>query len=107
MSLLHSDTKTASKQAAAPRQEPREDEDAFIENLARAIVRRRLETPAVLFLEAQRPLSFISSQGLLFLAPFLRLLLPPGGIDRFARLLDTPQGVDRLIERIEEIARKR
>jgi hypothetical protein len=84
-----------------------EDEDAFIERIANHVVRRRLEAPAVLFLEMHRPISFIASQGLFFCAPFLGLFVSPEGIERFARLLDTPQGVDRLIERIEEHSRKR
>lgn len=88
---------------AEARDQP-EREAAFIDRIARGIVRRGLETPAVLFLELHRPISFLGSQAVYFLAPFLRLIIPPREINQFAQLLHAPQGVERLIERIEEVA---
>ncbi|NIM75347.1 MAG: hypothetical protein GTO21_01355 [Armatimonadetes bacterium] len=84
----------------------REDEDAFIEKIAREIARRRLEVPAVMFLEIHRPISFLGSQAIFFCAPFLKFIVPPDGAEKFARLLDTPGGVDRLIQSIEEAANR-
>ncbi len=83
---------------------PAEGEEAVMEDFARAVVRFGLETPAVMFLEMNRPISFLASQGMFFCAPLLGMLLPPRKIDTFARLLDTPGGVERLIQRIEEVA---
>ena len=94
----------------APSPEPAADlgRDAeFIEALAQAIVRRRLEVPAVFFLEMNRPLGFLASQGALLSLPLLGLVVEPGAVERFAQVLDSPQNLDRLIARTEELAAAR
>ena len=77
--------------------------DAIIEKLARAIVARRLEAPATLFLELNRPLGFIYSQAAFFARPFLAFFLPAEDVEAAAELLDEPKGLDRLLARISEI----
>ena len=42
-----------------------EERDQVIEKWARKIVGKGLETPAILFLEMHKPLTFLASQGLL------------------------------------------
>ncbi len=77
---------------------------ALIDRIARGVVRRGMETPAVLFLEIHRPISFLGSQALHFLTPLLGLIVPPPELRRLAELLEEPQNVERLISRIEEVA---
>ena len=80
---------------------------AAIEDIARHVVRRRLETPAVLLLELHRPVSFIAGQALVVAAPFLG---PIFGVDRLARcgsILHDRANMDRLIQRIDELAAAR
>ena len=52
---------------------------AVIEKLARAIVARRLEAPAALFLELNRPLGFIYSQATYFAPAVPRASSSPRG----------------------------
>jgi hypothetical protein len=78
---------------------------ALLEKIAQNVVNRRLEMPAVLFLEMHRPLSFLGSQALYFLTPLLGLVAAPEQISRLARMLDTPEGVERLISAIERKAK--
>lgn len=82
---------------------PPEEVDKVIDEIARDVVRRRLETPVILFLETHKPLSFVASQALVVGSPVLGALF---GIDRVARysgLLRSRENVERLIRRIEEL----
>ncbi|HDH99802.1 MAG TPA: hypothetical protein ENF74_02295, partial [Firmicutes bacterium] len=49
-----------------------EEELALVEKVARAVARRGLATPALMFLESVRPLNFIGSQAMIFLEPMVR-----------------------------------
>ena len=80
------------------------ERDALIEKLASGIVSRGLATPAILFLEMHKPLSFIASQGLIVTSP---LVAPIVGLDRVqtaTKVLQDRANVERLICRIEELA---
>jgi hypothetical protein len=91
-----------------PAREAREArKDAIIEKLAQAIVARRLEAPAALFLELNRPLGFIYSQAAFFARPFLSLLLPAGEVEAAAEVLDDPRAFERLIQRIGELSEEK
>lgn len=81
--------------------------EVWIERLSGRIVRRGLETPAILFLEMHKPLCFFASQGVLFAMPLLGAFLEPREIEQLARLLDSQENVDRLIARIDELAAAR
>lgn len=85
-------------------QENEAQTEVLLEKIAQNVVSRRLEMPAVMFLEMHRPLSFLGSQALYFLTPLLGLVASPEQISRLARLLDTPEGVERLISAIERKA---
>ncbi len=73
---------------------------AVIEKLARAIVSRRLEAPATLFLELNRPLGFIYSQATFFARPFLSFFLSPADVQAAAEVLDDPKAMDLLLDTI-------
>jgi len=77
-----------------------------IEKLARGIVARRLEAPATLFLEANRPLGFVYSQAAYFARPFLSLFLPPEDVQGAAEVLADLDAFNRLIDRIGELSKK-
>jgi hypothetical protein len=62
--------------------------------------------PAVLFIELNRPLSFLAGQTAHVLFPFLAPLLGLGLARQLAHLLEDPANVDRLLERVERLAAK-
>jgi hypothetical protein len=72
-----------------------------IEQLARQIGRWRLESPAILFLEVTKPLSFIASQGLLLCEPLLSFFYKEPRVAEFADLLADRANVECLIARLE------
>jgi hypothetical protein len=81
--------------------------EKMIEDLARHVGRWRLESPAILFLEVTKPLSFIASQGLLLCEPLLGFLYKEPRISEYADLLADRSSVERLISRLERDMRIR
>ena len=77
-----------------------EERDALLEKLANIIIKRKLEAPAVLFLESHRPLSFIGSQAGIAFSPFLVPFLGYDNVKDYARLMQDRTNIDRLIDLI-------
>jgi len=73
----------------------------LLAKLALAIARRRMVGPAILFLESLRPLSYIGSQAMLFLRPFLTPLFKAERYDRLAEILERREGIEELVKAIE------
>jgi len=84
-----------------------EERDAILERIAQGIVRRGMAAPAVLFLELNKPLSFVASQSLIVLTPFLAPFVGIDNVHRYSRLLERRENVERLIERIEQLEHDR
>ncbi len=80
-----------------------EERDAILERIAQGIVRRGMAAPAVLFLELNKPLSFVASQSLIVLTPFLAPFVGIENVHRYSRLLEKRENVELLIERIEQL----
>lgn len=70
----------------------------LIEKLACAIAARRLQAPAALFLELNRPLGFLVSQVTLFARPFLSFFLSPEEVSAAAEVLADPAAFDQLLD---------
>ena len=86
--------------------EPDPDE-ALIAAVAGRAVRMGLAVPAVFFLESTKPLSFVGSQALVFLEPFVKAFLNLASYDRFTALMEDRKNVERLIRKIEELEDER
>ncbi len=74
----------------------------LLQEIADAIVSRRLETPAVLLLASSEPLNFLSSQLIHGLRPLLDLVCAPAETERLASILERRDGVSRLVGLIQE-----
>jgi hypothetical protein len=86
---------------------PPEERDRLLQRAAEAVVRRRLETPAILLLEMHRPLTTLGSQALVLFTPLLGPVLGVETLQKLTRLLDDRENLDRLIDRIETLAGER
>ena len=85
-----------------PLERAAERRDELVEQIAREIELRGLSTPAVHFLEANRPYRPLGANAMLFFDPVLRGLF--GGEDAFAsEILADDTGIELLIARLEEI----
>jgi hypothetical protein len=80
------------------------EDQALFDKLAAWLVARRLETPAILFLETVRPLSFVGSQAMIFFEPFARALFAVKDYDRIARLMERRSNLELLVRTIEHAA---
>jgi len=85
---------------------PLTDGEALLDQIAAAVLRRGLVTPAVFFLELNRPLAFLAGQATHVLVPFLAPLVGIGKMQEVARLLNDPRSIDRLLERIDRHERE-
>jgi hypothetical protein len=74
------------------------------EPIARELERRGLAVPALLMLQAHRPLRPLLSIGAAFLLPIARPLLGPSAAAA-ARTLDDEDAYDRLLRRLRRGAR--
>lgn len=88
------------KETSGAGKPPMTDEE-LLDAVAGRVTAMRLAVPAVFFLESTKPLSFIGSQGLIFLEPFVQAFLSSDAYSRFARLMEDRQNVEALIRRIE------
>jgi hypothetical protein len=77
-----------------------ERREQLIGELAARIARWGLITPAILFLEVNRPFSFIGSQALLLFQPLLSPLLG-NKVAEYAQLFEDRASVKRLLQRLE------
>ena len=78
--------------------------ERFIDQLAEQVVRRKLETPALMFLEMHLPITSIAHTSTLFFQP---LLGPVFGAERFhtlSQFLSERKNVDALIQRIKSMS---
>jgi hypothetical protein len=71
--------------------------DELLDRLSRQLDRLGLVAPALLLLEAHRPLAFLAGQALRVASPLL------GGepVDGYADLLEDPAAVEALMQRLE------
>ncbi len=76
----------------------------FVEKIAGKITRLGLTVPAILLLEANKPLAFIGSQLLLIAQPTLELITPPNLVKNTAGLLADSSQVEQLIRALEQRA---
>ena len=75
----------------------------LIEKAAKYIAERRMASAAILAIESLRPLNFIASQLMYFLAPFAEIIFNPKEYQEFAVLIENDKHIKRLLKRIDEI----
>ena len=89
--------------AISPESEELSPQDLqLLDKVANAIVRRRLDTPAVLLLESSEPLNFLSSQAIQGLRPFLDIVCAPAGTERLVHILERRDATFLLTQLIQK-----
>lgn len=83
--------------------EPIGEQRAVVEKVCREVVRRRLTTPALAFIEMSRPMNYLGAQALHFFAPFVAAVTDSQGHRHFAAFLENRGSIDYICRRIEEI----
>ena len=80
-----------------------EADEALLDAVAGRVVRMGLAVPAIFFLESTKPLSYVGSQALVFLEPFVKSFLNLASYDRFTAMLEDRRNVEKLLVRIEKM----
>jgi hypothetical protein len=81
---------------------PAEEDEKLLDAVAERVVRMGMAVPAIFFLESTKPLSYIGSQALVFLEPFVKSFLNLASYDRFVALLEDRRSIERLLRKIED-----
>ncbi|MDA0836525.1 MAG: hypothetical protein O3B01_07185 [Planctomycetota bacterium] len=80
-----------------------ERRDEIIDYLALTVVRRKLQTPAIFFLELNKPISTVASSMITFAQPTFGAFFGFKRMAEWAALLDERENVELLIQRIESL----
>lgn len=75
-----------------------EQAEELIQKLANQIIKRRMQTPAILFLEMHKPLANLAGHTTVAFSPFLIPFLGFQGVDDYSRLMKERRNWDRLID---------
>lgn len=84
-----------------------EEVNEKLEAIAKQVVGRHLESPAIMFLEMHKPLSYIASQGVIFGMPFFGPIVGHQRMADFSRFLQDSGNIEKLIVCIENAAAAR
>ena len=82
------------------------DEAALLDAVATRIARMGLGVPAIFFLESSKPLSFLGSQFLVFIEPFVKTFIDIKNYDKFCLMMEDRSNVEKLILKVEELEEK-
>ncbi len=82
----------------------RQHAEELLERAAQAVVRRGMETPAILFLEMHKPIANLIGHAIWVTMPVWALFWGVGTTNALGELLSDPECIERLIERIEELS---
>ncbi|MDA0831817.1 MAG: hypothetical protein O2955_12790 [Planctomycetota bacterium] len=79
---------------------PTADEEALVDRIAEAIVRREMTAPALIGLEMCRPLNYVGSQSLHVLMPIMSPFVDAATTTLLAQLLEHREAIELICERI-------
>lgn len=82
-------------------------EEALLAEAARAVVRRRMAVPTMMFLEMMSPMNTVSASMLHVLTPIWRVALPASRIEQIATLMERRAAIPALIRAIDSAEEQR
>jgi len=82
-----------------------EETETLIEKAAQQVAKRNLHSPAILFLEMHKPLSYVGANAAVAFAPFMVPILGYDFVNDYSRLFSKRENVERLIKRLEELSK--
>ena len=80
----------------------RDNDRQFLIDLAAKIKSKKLNVPSIFFLEMMKPLSFISSQAMIFFGPIFSAFIKPDSYYRAAEIFENRDNVEFLLKEIEK-----
>jgi len=80
-----------------------ERQQKLLEKIATFIAEKGFTVPALLFMETSQPLNFITSQFMIFLEPFLTIIIPRDSYNDIQLLLEQRKGIEYFLTILEEM----
>jgi len=74
----------------------------LLQRLANKVVQLRMTTPAILFMESVRPLNYVGSQVMVFLAPLVQIVFSSPEWDQLQQVLEKRESLGYIVDLIEE-----
>ena len=90
-----------SREEILPEDVSAEEGERILKKVADEIVSRRLTAPAIFVLESYSPLSFIGSQAMIALEPFIHAIFALPDYRKFALMMERRENVQKLMTLIE------
>ena len=78
-----------------------DNDKQFLIDIAKTIKSKNLNVPSIFFLEMMKPLSFISSQTMIFFGPIFSAFIKPDSYYRAAEIFENRDNVEFLLKEIE------
>jgi len=82
-----------------------EETETLLQKAANEIARRKLQAPAILFLEMNKPLANVGASMSLVFAPFVVPFLGYDFVNDYSRLFSSRENIERLLIKIEELSK--
>lgn len=83
------------------------DYDKIIDEIADFIHKKKMHTPAILFLEMNKPLCLFFSSIFLVSTPVLGAFLTPSKMKKLYLLMEKRENIEKLIKKIESLEREK
>ena len=80
-----------------------EQDQLFIERIAKKIYDSGFTTPAIFFLEMTKPLALLGSHFLIFLGPVINSFIQSDNYYRSVQVFEEPANIEYLLKKIEEL----
>ncbi|NIA18490.1 MAG: hypothetical protein GWO85_00170 [Simkaniaceae bacterium] len=80
-----------------------DDDMQFIQRIAKKIYNTGLVTPAIFFLEMNKPLALLGSHAAIFFGPIVNAFIQADGYYRAAEIFEEPNHVELLIRALESL----
>ena len=74
---------------------------ADIDSVASSVAKRKMEVPAIFFLEAHRPVLSLANHAATVLMPTLSMFISTKSISAFQRVLESQDAIEALINKLE------
>jgi len=96
-------TPLGGQELPADNQELTAEENELLHKIAQKVVHWQMTVPAILFLESVKPLTYIGSQTMVFLEPFVSAVFNVKDYNLFRQMMEKRENVERLLQKIEEL----
>jgi hypothetical protein len=79
-----------------------ERREEIITAVTREVKKRKLETPAILFLEMHKPIAGLASHAAVAVSPFVMPFLGFKNVDEYSQFIASRENIERLIQSLEQ-----